>query len=79
MDLKEDEIALEAAIVSVVDAYDAMTTERVYKQAMTREEAFAELIKGKGTQFHPEIVDHLIKEIKDKEEQERVIFPMYVR
>jgi putative nucleotidyltransferase with HDIG domain len=63
--LKGDEISIEAAIVSVVDAYDAMTTERVYKQAMTSEEAIAELEKGKGTQFHPEVVDRFI-DIFDK-------------
>lgn len=59
--LKGDEISIEAAIVSVVDAYDAMTTERVYKQALSVEEAFAELVKGKGTQFHPDIVDRFIE------------------
>lgn len=58
--LKGDEISLEAAIVSVVDAYDAMTTERVYKQALSTEEAIAELKKGRGTQFHPDVVDHFI-------------------
>ncbi|MFC5602078.1 HD-GYP domain-containing protein [Sporosarcina koreensis] len=59
--LKEDEISIEAAIVSVVDAYDAMTTERVYKQAMTAEEAIAELESGKGAQFHPAVVDRFIE------------------
>ncbi|MDW0117969.1 HD-GYP domain-containing protein [Sporosarcina thermotolerans] len=59
--LKEDEISIEAAIVSVVDAYDAMTTERVYKQAVSKEVAILELEKGKGTQFHPEVVDHFIE------------------
>lgn len=59
--LKGDEISLEAAIVSVVDAYDAMTTERVYKQAMTKEEAILELEKGKMAQFHPAVVDKFIE------------------
>ena len=63
--LKEDEIALEAAIVSVVDAYDAMTTERVYKEAMTEEEALAELKRCKGSQFHPEIVDRFIEIVQE--------------
>ncbi|MDN4606416.1 HD-GYP domain-containing protein [Sporosarcina highlanderae] len=58
--LKGDEISIEAAIVSVVDAYDAMTTERVYKEALSREEAIAELEKCKGTQFHPAVVDCFI-------------------
>lgn len=64
--LKGDEISIEAAIVSVVDAFDAMTTERVYKQALTVEEAFAELIKGKGTQFHPDVVDRFIEIFQEK-------------
>lgn len=64
--LKGDEISIEAAIVSVVDAYDAMTTERVYKQALSMEEAFAELRKGKGTQFHPDVVDIFIEIFQEK-------------
>ncbi|HEX5563518.1 MAG TPA: HD-GYP domain-containing protein [Sporosarcina sp.] len=59
--LKGDEISIEAAIVSVVDAYDAMTTERVYKLAMTADEAIAELENGKGAQFHPAVVDRFIE------------------
>lgn len=64
--LKGDEISIEAAIVAVVDAYDAMTTERVYKQAMSEEEAIAILENGKGEQFHPEVVDHFIKLIVER-------------
>ncbi|MCM3638393.1 HD-GYP domain-containing protein [Sporosarcina luteola] len=64
--LKGDEISLEAAIVSVVDAYDAMTTERVYKKAVTAEEAFEELRRGKGTQFHPDVVDSFIEIYQEK-------------
>lgn len=64
--LQGDEISIEAAIVSVVDAFDAMTTERVYKQALTVEEALAELKKGKGTQFHPDVVDRFIEIILEK-------------
>lgn len=67
--LKGDEISLEAAIVSVVDAFDAMTTERVYKQAMTAEEAIAELENGKGKQFHPEVVEHFIKVIAERKKK----------
>lgn len=63
--LKGDEISIEAAIVSVVDAYDAMTTERVYKQALTNEEAILELRKGKGTQFHPCVVEKFIETMKE--------------
>ena len=56
-----DEISLEASIVAVVDAYDAMITERVYSGARTREDAIQQLENGKGTQFNPKIVDAFIK------------------
>ncbi|WP_060205717.1 HD-GYP domain-containing protein [Sporosarcina koreensis] len=64
--LKGDEISIEAAIVSVVDAYDAMTTERVYKRTLTMEEAFVELKMGKGTQFHPDVVDRFIEYFRER-------------
>jgi putative nucleotidyltransferase with HDIG domain len=65
--LKGDEITLEASIVSVVDAFDAMTTDRVYKKALSIEEAIKELEKGKGTQFNPVVVDAFIKILKNKQ------------
>lgn len=55
--LKEDEIPLIARIISVADAFDAMTSDRPYRKALTRKEAFAELQRNKGRQFDPEIVD----------------------
>jgi putative nucleotidyltransferase with HDIG domain len=55
--LKEKEISLEAAIVSVVDSFDAMTTNRVYREALSIDEAIQEIIRGRGTQFHPKVVD----------------------
>jgi HD-GYP domain-containing protein (c-di-GMP phosphodiesterase class II) len=41
----------------VADAYEAMTSERPYRQAMSAEIARAEIERGKGTQFDPEVVD----------------------
>lgn len=55
--LAGEEILVEAAIVGLADAWDAMTTDRPYHRALTEEEAFAELSAGRGTQFAPEIVD----------------------
>ena len=52
-----EDILLEAAIVGLADAWDAMTTDRPYHRALTDEEAFAELSAGRGTQFAPEVVD----------------------
>ena len=65
--LKGDEIALESAIVSVVDAFDAMTTDRVYKKALSIREAVKELEDGKGTQFNPIVVDAFIEILKKKQ------------
>ena len=41
----------------MADAFDAMTSDRVYRAALPIEVAFAELAKGRGTQFDPQIVD----------------------
>jgi two-component system, cell cycle response regulator len=51
------EIPLGARIVSVCDAYDAMTSDRPYKRRMTAEEAVAELRRCAGAQFDPGVVD----------------------
>ena len=54
--LAGEQIPLGARIIAVADAFDAMTSERVYRPAMSAEAAFAELAKGEGTQFDPQIV-----------------------
>ena len=54
--LESDKIPLEARIFSVIDAYDAMTSERPYRDAMTHEQAMAEVAAGSGTQFDPAVV-----------------------
>ncbi|HEX3687380.1 MAG TPA: HD domain-containing phosphohydrolase [Gaiellaceae bacterium] len=55
--LAGDAIPLEAAIVGLADAWDAMTTDRPYHRALTGEEALAEVHAGRGTQFSPVVVD----------------------
>jgi len=50
-------ILLEAAVVGLADAWDAMTTDRPYHRGLSLEEAFAEVRKGRGTQFAPAVVD----------------------
>ena len=54
--LGPDEIPLEASIVGLADAWDAMTTDRPYQRALKLEEAFAEVRNGSGSQFAPEVV-----------------------
>jgi len=51
------DIPLEAAIVGLADAWDAMTTERPYSRPRTEEEAVDEILRARGTQFAPAVVD----------------------
>ena len=55
--LASGEIPLEAAIVGLADAWDAMTTERPYHRGLTLEEGFREVREGREAQFAPEVVD----------------------
>jgi putative nucleotidyltransferase with HDIG domain len=55
--LEGERIPLGARIIAVADAFDAMTSDRVYRAALPVDVAFAELAKGRGTQFDPQIVD----------------------
>ena len=54
------DIPLGARIVSVCDAYDAMTSDRVYRKAMSCEAALEELRRGSGTQFDPAVVEAFV-------------------
>jgi putative nucleotidyltransferase with HDIG domain len=58
--LKGKDIPLKARIVAVADAFEAMTSDRPYSKAMNIEEAVQELIRCKGTQFDPELVEVLL-------------------
>lgn len=61
------DIPLRARIISIVDSYDAMTSDRPYRKAMTHKEAVNEIIKCAGTQFDPELVDIFINEVVKEE------------
>jgi putative two-component system response regulator len=58
--LRGEAIPVGARIVSVVDAYDAMTHARPYRAALSIEQARAELVRSRGTQFDPDLVDLLL-------------------
>ena len=54
-----------ARIISVVDAYVAMTDERIYRAALSHKDAVKELKRCSGTQFDPDVVDAFLKVIKN--------------
>ncbi len=58
-----EKIQIEARIIAVADAYDAMTSERSYRAAMNQEEAIKELTRCSGTQFDPKIVEIFVNEV----------------
>jgi len=58
--LKADQIPLIARIITVADAFDAMTSDRPYRKALTNKQAYAELERCKGAQFDPEVVDAFV-------------------
>jgi len=59
--LKGQDIPILARILAVVDSFDAMTNNRPYRPAMTKEKAIKELVENKNTQFDAAIVDAYIK------------------
>ncbi|MFX3624454.1 MAG: HD-GYP domain-containing protein [Ectobacillus sp.] len=54
--LKGNEIPLLARITSIADAFDAMTSTRSYRAALSVEEAYKRIVEGAGTQFDPQLV-----------------------
>ena len=58
-----ENIPIESRIITVADAYDAMTSERSYKAAMSHEGAIKELLRCAGTQFDPAIVDVFVNQL----------------
>ena len=58
--LKKDEIPLEACILAIADSFDAMTSDRPYRDGLKTEVAFMEIEKGAGTQFHPGLAKRFI-------------------
>jgi diguanylate cyclase (GGDEF)-like protein/PAS domain S-box-containing protein len=55
--LKGEEIPIECRILAIVDAYDAMTNDRPYSKARSKEEALEEIRRSVGTHFDPQLVE----------------------
>jgi HD-GYP domain-containing protein (c-di-GMP phosphodiesterase class II) len=58
--LTGEEIPFESKLISICDAYDAMTSKRSYKRELSKEKAIEELIKNKRKQFDEKLVDDFI-------------------
>lgn len=65
--LKGEEIPLDARIIGIADAFDAMTANRVYRKKLEFETVISELKRCSGTQFDPELVEILLSLIEDGE------------
>lgn len=66
--LKEDEIPIEAQIVSVADCYDALVTEKEYKKAFSADLAFQMIIRGDCGMFNPKLMECFRDVRRDYEE-----------
>jgi HD-GYP domain-containing protein (c-di-GMP phosphodiesterase class II) len=75
--LKGRDICVGARIISIADAYYAMTTERPYRQAKSKEHAIAEIEKNAGRQFDPEIVEVFLsfarQELRDELQKKTIV------
>lgn len=63
--LKGESIPLYARIVGVADSYDAMSSNRVYRRHLNKDEIIEEIQQGAGTQFDPDIVKYMVDMIND--------------
>ncbi|NPA91049.1 MAG: HD-GYP domain-containing protein [Chloroflexi bacterium] len=67
--LKGEEIPLGARIIAVADSYDAMTTDRPYRRALSRDVVVAELKRGAGVQWDPRVVAAFLRVLGEEESQ----------
>lgn len=65
--LKADEIPLEARIFAVIDVYDALTSDRPYRLAWSREDAIEHIEKESGTHFDPQVVELFLDLINNED------------
>lgn len=59
--LSGEDIPLESRVLAIIDAYDAMTNNRPYREALTQEQALAEIKKNRGLMFDPQLTDQFLK------------------
>jgi diguanylate cyclase (GGDEF)-like protein len=73
--LAGDSVPIEAYVVAAADAFEVIVSRRAYKQAQSVEFACAELVRCRGTQFHPDVVDAFLRVI----ERDRLQGAAYLR
>jgi len=66
-------IPMGARIIAVADAFDAMTSDRPYRQALSVRAALEELQKEKGRQFDPDVVDAFVSMMQEREREEQTL------
>jgi HD-GYP domain-containing protein (c-di-GMP phosphodiesterase class II) len=66
--LSGDAMTIEARILAVADAYDAMITERPYRKPLGRAAAVMELLRCSGSQFDPAVVEHFVELLHNDED-----------
>jgi hypothetical protein len=69
--LQRDEIPVGARVLAVVDAYESMTLGRAHRDALSREDALAEIARRNGSQFDPEVVEAFTRVLPALEAQDR--------
>ena len=62
--LKGNAISIEARIIAVADAYDALTTDRPYQKSLSKEEAYRLILEGSGPRFDPKVVKAFIASLE---------------
>jgi len=69
--MKSNQIPLMARVMAVVDAYEAMTSDRPYRKAFTNEQAIEEIKRNSGTQFDPKVARFFIEILRGSEGQKK--------
>ncbi|MGE5417765.1 MAG: HD domain-containing phosphohydrolase [Acidobacteriota bacterium] len=74
MGIKGEDIPIECRILSIADAYDAMTSDRPYRKAMAHREAISELKRMSGIQFDPHLIPKFIQTIEELHSQDQSLY-----
>lgn len=72
--LKGEEIPMECRLLTIADAYVAMTSDRPYRKAMSHEKAVIELSKRSGTQFDPELLERFMQVLENRDQTSKIKF-----